>query len=199
MAVGGGAGRGGARMSALKPVELYHERDHVFAKPEIKPKRGKGRCAICGRRFGVLEHLGAPPSLNVGGSGSNHFAYQQSKHDWQGLFVDLLTRSCLPRGLAAVSAEAQLCFPDRIRRDQGNFRYLIEKALGDALVDGGWLTDDSFFPERRYAFGDVEGVYVKGQSWMRLMLFPRAADSSPILAHCEARDGAAEFERQAAA
>jgi hypothetical protein len=31
------------------------------------------------------------------------------------------------------------CFPDRIRRDQGNFRYFIEKALGDALVAGGWL------------------------------------------------------------
>ncbi len=56
----------------------------------------------------------------------------------------------VPRGLHHVTANALLRFPTRRRRDEGNFRWLLEKALGDALQNGGWLPDDT--PEF-YLFG----------------------------------------------
>lgn len=49
----------------------------------------------------------------------------------------------VPRGLESVTATAELRFKQRRRRDEGNFRVILEKALGDALVEGGWLADDT--------------------------------------------------------
>lgn len=57
-----------------------------------------------------------------------------------------------PRGLATVHASASLRFAVRRRRDEGNYRTPLEKALGDALVNGGWLPDDT--PEH-FRFGGV--------------------------------------------
>lgn len=34
-------------------------------------------------------------------------------------------------------------FPLQRGRDEGNFRWMLEKALGDALVTGRWLSDDT--------------------------------------------------------
>jgi hypothetical protein len=59
----------------------------------------------------------------------------------------------VPRGLQSVTATATLHFKQRRRRDEGNFRTIIEKSLGDALVNGGWLSDDT--PEH-YRFGAVD-------------------------------------------
>lgn len=67
-------------------------------------------------------------------------------------FVDALTlvlnTSRLPRPragehLASVEASAVLRFKDRRRRDEGNYRTTIEKALGDALTGRGYLEDDT--------------------------------------------------------
>lgn len=58
----------------------------------------------------------------------------------------------VPKGLAAVYVTGELHFTQRRRRDEGNFRALIEKACGDAMVAGGWLADDT--PER-FRFGSV--------------------------------------------
>lgn len=154
----------------VEPVEIVHVRDHAFVKPAVKPARGKGKCQRCGGKATALLHLGAPQSLNVAGSGGNHFAYQTAKHAWQERFAELLTAAGLPRDLAGVSVEGLVCFPDRHRRDQGNYRYLIEKALGDALVAGGWIEDDDW---DRYSFGGLDYLYEKGESWTRLMVFPR--------------------------
>jgi hypothetical protein len=62
-----------------------------------------------------------------------------------------------------------MCFPDRRRRDQGNHRFIVEKALGDALVAGGWLPDDTW---EHYEFGGLAMRVERGESWTRLMLFP---------------------------
>lgn len=51
--------------------------------------------------------------------------------------------SGLPRGQERIEAWATLRFPTRGRRDEGNFRWMLEKALGDALTNGRWLADDS--------------------------------------------------------
>lgn len=62
-------------------------------------------------------------------------------------FRDALTlmirTSPLPRNLDLVVATAQLTFPLRRQRDEGNFRTPLEKALGDVLVSEGYLKDDT--------------------------------------------------------
>lgn len=154
-------------MSAeLQPVEIEHRRGHRFE------KRANRGCGICGRAKTHPDHHGAPPSMNTLGSG-NQFAYQAAKKLWQQRLIVLLEASELPRPLGRVMVEGRVCFPDRIRRDQGNHRFFLEKALGDALTEGGWLADDDW---TRYSFGDLAATYEKGESWTRLIVFPTAAE-----------------------
>jgi hypothetical protein len=155
----------------FEPVMIEHEREHAW--PRGTPK-GK-RCAECKRGKHTLPHLGYPESINVGGSGSDWFAWQNAKKMWQARFAELLEVSGLVRGLERVMVEGLICFPDRRARDQGNLRYPLEKFLGDALVngggfvDGGWLRDD-LWP--RYQFGNLEACYEPGRAFVRLTLFP---------------------------
>jgi hypothetical protein len=51
----------------------------------------------------------------------------------------------------------------------------VEKALGDALVEGGWLEDDDW---SRFEFGGLAAVYERGVSRTRIMVFPTAAGGS---------------------
>lgn len=154
----------------LSPVILRHDRDHAFV--EDGQKRKTPRCGMCGGAKWTMPHLGTPRSLNIAGSGGNHFVYQSTKKMWQTRLGDLLTATGLPRGLERVTVEGLICFPDRRRRDQGNFRYLLEKALGDALVAGQWLEDDDW---DRYEFGGLRRQYERGESWTELMIFPMRA------------------------
>lgn len=161
---------------ALEPVELLIERDHAFKKKKPDAATGRKRigCDVCGRGRLHADHLGAPPSLNAGGSGLDRMAFQSLKKAWQEVLRGQLEDSGLPRGLEAVTVEGLIGFPTRATRDQGNFRWMVEKACGDALVEGGWLESDSFFPIARYEFGGLQAVHAPGASWLRLMLFPRA-------------------------
>lgn len=131
----------------------------------------KNGCANCGKPKKDRSHFGAPPSLNILGSG-NAGAFMGLKTNWQELFADLLRDSDLPTGLERVTVEGFVTFGVPNPRDEGNIRFLIEKALGDALVEGGWIPDDTFFPVRHYSFGNLEGEYVPNRSALRLMLFP---------------------------
>jgi hypothetical protein len=56
----------------------------------------------------------------------------------------------------------------------GNYRVLLEKALGDALKVGGWLDDDDW---SRYEFGGLAYAYERGVSRTRLIIFPSVASS----------------------
>jgi hypothetical protein len=78
-----------------------------------------------------------------------------------------LQTSRLPRGLELVVASAELHFPTKRRRDEGNFRVVIEKALGDVLVRGGWLPDDT--PDH-YRFERVRFSEKPGPHWTTLRL-----------------------------
>lgn len=109
-----------------------------------------------------------PPSLNAFGSG-NRWKFITEKRTWQKLLIGALTEAELPTGLDRVVVEGEVTFPDRRKRDQGNYRFMIEKALGDALTEGGWLTDDDW---TRYSFGGLGAVYEKGVKRTRLMVFP---------------------------
>lgn len=164
------------RLKSPPPIEIEVRRKCHFKK---KPEKKRG-CLRCGKPKSDRDHMGIPPSFNMGGSGSNRFTYQNTKHAWQSLFIELLTEQRLPKPLGYVEVEGQMGFPDRTRRDQGNFRILVEKALGDALVEGGWLEDDSW---DFYEFGRLAKKYDKGEQWTRLMLisdWPREApDAAP--------------------
>jgi hypothetical protein len=118
------------------------------------------------------SHHGPPPSLNVSGSGANHWTYQNTKRLWQEEWTKLLVESEFPRNNESILVEAQVCFPDRIKRDMGNFRYLAEKTLGDALVEGGWLEDDSWYPVCRYEFGRLDATYEKDVAYIKLLIMP---------------------------
>lgn len=93
-----------------------------------------------------------PPSLNVIAGRGSRWTFSRAKRRWQSDLGIALMADGLPRGLHRVEVSAVLTFPTRRRRDAGNHRVLVEKALGDALVEGGWLPDDT--PEH-FDFGAV--------------------------------------------
>lgn len=148
--------------SELQPVQVEHVKDHAFV------KWGGRSCRSCGHAKTHPDHHGYPPSLNVLGDG-NRFAYRNMKEGWEERFAELLTETELPRPVARIVVEGVITFPDRRRRDQGNHRFLLEKALGDALVAGGWLEDDAW---DQYEFGGLQQQYRKGEAALSLLLFP---------------------------
>lgn len=145
----------------LDPVEIQITRQH----PYRKTSRG---CAVCRQAKYAPEHLGHSESLRALGSG-NQFVYQNMKKGWEQALTLALEQAGLPKGLGRVLVEGQMCFPDRRKRDQGNHRFIVEKALGDALQAGGWLADDDW---ASYEFGGLAYRYENGQSWTRLVIFP---------------------------
>jgi hypothetical protein len=152
----------------LEPVFIEHVRVcHFKRKPDEGGHRRLG-CARCGKAKADRDHMGQPPSVNPLGSGDMR-AYQAQKQQWESLLSDLLAASDLPKGLAHVLVEGEATFPTRAPRDQGNHRFMLEKALGDALERGGWIENDDW---SRYEFGNLTASYEKGVSATRLVLFP---------------------------
>lgn len=99
-----------------------------------------------------LSFPDTPPSLNrVAGHGS-HWPWTRAKKAWQEDIAYALVLNKIPRNAKTVGAVATMRFATTHKRDEGNFRALLEKCLGDALVNGGWLPDDT--PEH-YVFGEV--------------------------------------------
>ena len=81
-----------------------------------------------------------------------HAAKQQLQADLEVLLMEARVPRPIPTGGGAVRASAVLIVPDRRRRDDVNWRTPLEKALGDALTNGGFLPDDT--PEF-FRFGSV--------------------------------------------
>lgn len=178
---------------ALEPVELVIEqRCHFKAKPcgtcgkprsntvhrkknveEGKPfcafKRRNG-CDRCGQAKGHADHVGAPESFNVM-AGRDPNVYRSIIDKWAPVLREALEASGLPKGLAGVMVEGEVSFGDRVERDAGNHRVMIEKALGDVLTRGGWLESDTW---ERYEFGGLQRRDEPGVSRTRIMIFPRA-------------------------
>lgn len=98
-----------------------------------------------GPRPYFLEIDATPPSLNAASLGSRgaHMKFHRLKKQWEGWLLIALLHEKVPKDLAAVHATALLRFPTLRRRDEGNFRFLLEKALGDVLQTGGYLADDT--------------------------------------------------------
>lgn len=93
-----------------------------------------------------------PPSLNAAKLGSRgaHMRAHRLKKSWEGMLMIALLEQRVPKKLRRVHATAVCRFAQKRKRDEGNFRYLLEKALGDALQLGGHLADDT--PEE-FTFG----------------------------------------------
>ncbi len=100
----------------------------------------------------TLRIPGIPPSLNQIGWRSHWAVGRKAKQDWEQWLSIALMEQRVPKGLKRVEATATLRFKQKRRRDEGNFRALLEKALGDVLQAGGWLADDT--PDF-YRFGAV--------------------------------------------
>jgi hypothetical protein len=110
---------------------------------------------VTGNEVLELELPVTPPSLNrlgaqgAPGQGPAWKRYNDEKQKW-----GLVLASKIPRRrLAHPAARARCCghlrFETNRSRDEGNFRYLLEKALGDALVRQCWIADDDW---QRYTF-----------------------------------------------
>lgn len=117
----------------------------------------------------VLTWTDVPPSMNEksSGYGANHHAAARTKKTWEGIAMVMLLQGKVPKDLAWVRVSAVMRFPDKRKRDEGNFRLVIEKALGDALQGGGWLRDDT--PDQ-YRFTQVSFDPEKGPRQMTLTL-----------------------------
>lgn len=111
---------------------------------------------------------GSPPSLNALGARGGGRAFHRKKRQWQGLIGTAILASELPvllaggRRASSIEARGEIAFRTNRRRDEGNFRAMLEKSLGDALVDdpkawpgGRWLADDDV---DRFRFGRLELV-----------------------------------------
>lgn len=94
-----------------------------------------------------------PPSFNKVGHTGCRWAWTREKKLWQGMIETLLIAKRVPRGLGRVDVRAELWFTTKRGRDAGNYRTLLEKCVGDALVNGRWLADDT---PQHFSFGAVE-------------------------------------------
>lgn len=87
-----------------------------------------------------------PPSMNTNKIRSDWRGFHNVKKAWQRMIEVELMGLALPRPIPRVGplrADVVLTFPTKHRRDSENFRPVLSKALGDALVNGGWLADDT--------------------------------------------------------
>lgn len=108
-----------------------------------------------------------PPSLNdVAGQGTR-YRWIAAKKLWYRDLAPALAAAGMVR-CDTVYVEGLITFPNRRKRDQGNYRAPLEKFLGDALQRGGYLPDDDW---AHYQFGDLQAGYEKGVSRTRLVLF----------------------------
>jgi hypothetical protein len=122
-------------------------------------------CATCGKAKGNEAHMGLPPSFNLL-AGRTPQVYMGLKSALQAIILKHLVSSDLEQ-CSKIMVEGELTFPEPGNRDQGNFRVLLEKALGDALVEGGWIADDNW---EMYEFGNLGYRVEPGVMRTRLLL-----------------------------
>jgi hypothetical protein len=112
-------------------------------------------------------HDYTPPSLNRIGSRGSWRVWHREKKELQDMIGLLLLREVSPKRKLGtpVIMDATLWFPQQRNRDEGNYRSLLEKSAGDALVSGGWIPDDT--PE---GFRFQKITFLKGHPLTVLLL-----------------------------
>lgn len=100
----------------------------------------------------VLAMPRTPRSVNALGFRGSSRELQREKRAWEDeIAMSLMAEGFQPRPqFDHISASVVLRFPTNRRRDTGNFRVLLEKAIGDALrgpeaawKEGRWIPDDT--------------------------------------------------------
>lgn len=162
-----------------------HRKKNVEEDKPFCPFSRRNGCQRCGRAKSDPAHLGAPESFNLFASGSWE-AYQTAKKRWHAVLAPKLKATGLPTSLARIVVEGECSFGDNGERDQGNHRVVIEKALGDVLVDLGYLKKDKW---DQYEFGGLSRVEERGVNRLRLTLFPTAASLEPAVGEMRALSG----------
>jgi hypothetical protein len=114
----------------------------------------------------VLVIPEAPPSLNS--TARSPWPYRKAKDHWTKMLAVAIENAAMAP-CRYVMAEGLVTFGDKRKRDQGNFRFMLEKALGDALVHMGVLEDDDW---DSYEFGHLARAYDRGIYATRLLLLP---------------------------
>lgn len=109
-----------------------------------------------------LEWDDCPPSMNAGASGYGANPYstgaaasahqRRTKGVWEGILMAILLKGRVPKDLAWVRVDMELRFPKKRGRDEGNYRMVVEKALGDVMQKMGYISNDT--PDI-YRFGAV--------------------------------------------
>lgn len=94
-------------------------------------------------------------------------AQHRMKTDLQREIESLLMASPLKRHCERIEVTASLRFPTSRRRDENNHSWLLDKACGDALQNGGWLPDDT--PDR-YRFVRLTFEEERGPARTRLFI-----------------------------
>jgi hypothetical protein len=114
-----------------------------------------------------------PPSMNdIVGQGTR-WRYTKAKRDWTAILKPAIVRAGL-EPCDRIVAVGEITFPTRAKHDQGNYRFMLEKALGDVLQDG-WLPDDSW---DHYEFSDLTCRYEKGVRRTRICLMPESLEDA---------------------
>lgn len=95
-----------------------------------------------------------PTSLNAMGIGTrgSRMKYYRLKQEMENDIIICCNVAQVPKGLTKVHATAVIRFANRRKRDEGNFRWFLEKCLGDALQTYGALEDDT---ADEFTFGGV--------------------------------------------
>jgi hypothetical protein len=109
-----------------------------------------------------------PPSMNNNQIRSHWRGFHIEKKSWQEEIGQLLMLARLPRNGERAIAGARMRFPKGGRRDSGNFKGVVEKALGDALVEGRYIPDDD---DQRYVFTGVEFEDERGADQTVIVVF----------------------------
>jgi hypothetical protein len=118
---------------------------------------------------GELEYGETPPSFNVVGTRGTHWPVTGAKKHWQRTLEQLLMAVGVPRyGMGQAFAGARLRFPSAHGRDSGNFSWILEKALGDALVNAGVIPDDT---AAQFCFTGVEFERERGPDRTTIVLW----------------------------
>jgi hypothetical protein len=93
----------------------------------------------------VLTVREAPKSNNAGGGGArqHHFAAAKEKKRLQGLYLMELMVGRVKRDMTHCNVAITVLWKRANHRDEENFRQSIIKPLHDALVEGGYLPDDT--------------------------------------------------------
>lgn len=108
-------------------------------------------------------------SFNRLGTRGSNFAFRDEKQALQEEIGRELMVKGVPRGYQRAIAGASMRFDkDASRRDSGNYTPLLEKALGDALANGGWIPDDD---ATRFCFVGVEFEDDVGPSRVTIVVF----------------------------